>query len=90
MMNNYNSVLSYNTIYFVKNKNLYRRIALNPSTTTCETYYQKQSCPSLDDLGGAGQDASCKADDELVATGVTNFSVDYYATPSSTSSLNVY
>lgn len=85
----YNSVMSYNTIYFVKNKNLYRRIALNPSTSTCETPYQKQTCPSTEDLGGA-RDASCKADDELIATNVSDFSVTYYATPTSTNSLDVY
>lgn len=85
----YNSVQSYNTIYFVKNKKLYRRITTNPTQSTCDTAYQKQSCPSTEDLGMA-RDASCKADDELIATDVSNFSVTYYATPTSSSSLDVY
>lgn len=85
----YNSVQSYNTIYFVKNKKLYRRIATNSSQPTCSTPYQKQSCPSSEDLGGS-RDASCKADDELIASDVSNFSVAYYATPTSTNNLDVY
>lgn len=85
----YNSVQSYNTIYFVNNKKLYRRITTNPTQSTCETPYQKQSCPTIEDLGGS-RDISCKADDELIATDVSSFSVMYYATPTSTSSLDVY
>lgn len=85
-----NDILQYNIIYFVKDGNLYRRRALDTSQATCETPYQKQSCPSLETLGLPTRDTSCAADDELIATDVTAFSVQYYQTKNSSTPMDVY
>jgi type II secretory pathway pseudopilin PulG len=84
-----NDVLQTNTIYFVKNGNLYRRILTDTSQSTCSPQYQKQTCPTLESLGGS-RNAICKADDELILQNVTNFSVDYYSNSSSTTPIAVY
>lgn len=86
----FNDVARYNLIYFVKDNNLYRRYALNPSQTTCESIYQKQSCPSLESLGLPSRDSSCQADDELVAKNVTRFEVQYYPSKNSSTPIDVY
>lgn len=89
----YYDVLEYNTIYFLENNNLYRRRIVDRSTPTCTAMYQKQSCPSLDDLLAKGistRDPSCEADDEIVASGVEEFSVKYYSRSSNATDMNVY
>jgi len=85
----FNDVLQYNVIFFVENNNLYRRRIVDAATQTCEPQYQKQSCPSVVDLGAA-QHSSCKADDELLARDVSNFTVAYYASKSDTAPIDVY
>jgi len=85
----FNADQRYNTIYFVKNGNLYRRRIVDTATATCDPQYQKTSCPSAVDLGAA-QSSSCGADDELLVGNVTNFSIDYYASRSSNTKLDVY
>lgn len=80
----YNTVQRYNTIYFVKNGDLFRRRVVDTATLTCDDQYQKTSCPT------GSTSSSCKADDELLASNVTNFSVDYYASRSSNTKLDVY
>jgi len=68
-----NPQLPFYIVYFVDNNKLYRRILTDTSTTVCNgaQQYQKQSCPS-------GTGGSCTAKDEIIATDVTKFSVDYY------------
>ena len=70
-----NSQLPYYTIFFVNNQTLYRRIITDNNTTAvCNgPQYQKQTCPN-----GATRVARCKANDEVVATNVTSFSIDYF------------
>lgn len=85
----FNAIQRYNTIYFVKNNNLYRRRVVDTATATCDPQYQKTSCPSAADLGAA-QSSSCGADDELLVGNVTNFGVDYYASRSTDTKLDVY
>ena len=62
----------YNTvIYYLQSSTLYRRTLIDTSATPCpgQTIFQKTSCQS-----GGG----CSETDVTVATGVTQFVVDYY------------
>lgn len=86
----YNDVLDYNTIYFVKNNDLYRRRIITIPPSSCSTPYQKQSCPSLETLGSGARHSSCQADDELIVNGVSSFVVTYYDKSNSTSAIDVY
>lgn len=86
----YNDVVDYNTIYFVKSNNLYRRKIINTSSTTCDVPYQKQSCPSLETLGTGTRDPSCKVDDELIAQSVSGFVVYYYDKSNSATPIDTY
>ncbi len=85
----FNEVQRYNVIYFVKNNNLYRKRLVNTSAPTCSTQYQKLSCPSKVDLG-TNQLSSCKADDELLLSNVSSFTVNYYPSRTSTTASDVY
>jgi len=89
-----NPVQEYNVIYFIDNGNLLRRRIINTSNTLCSPgQYQKLSCPSqerLDELGLGGRDSSCSADDELIASNVSAFTVKYYGSKTSTTPLPVY
>jgi type II secretory pathway pseudopilin PulG len=84
--------LTYDIVYFVANATLYRRVLTNPSPTTnfCSTPYQQTSCPSLTTLAPSSRNASCQADDEVLAKGVSNFMVSYYDSGNSTTALNAY
>ena len=92
----YDNLLSYDTVYFVKNSVLYRRRLVDPgppatSTQTCAPQqYQKLSCPTVDQLAPATRNASCGANDEVVARDVSGFNVDYYTDGSSTTKLDAY
>jgi hypothetical protein len=74
----YQPQLVYMTIFFVKNNTLYRRILTDTTTAVCagNTQQQKQSCPPY--IASGSLDATCKANDEILATNVTGFSVDYF------------
>ena len=85
----FNAVQHYDTIYFVKNTNLYRRRVVDTTTATCTAQYQKTSCPSAVDLGAA-QNSACQADDELILKNVSLFTVNYYAQKTDTTALSVY
>lgn len=74
----YNDAADYNTIYFLLNNNLYRRRVLKTTASTCSVPYQQQSCPSLETLKSGSRDSSCQSDDELIISGVSSFTVDYY------------
>jgi len=86
----YNPPLHYTKIYFVYNNTLYRRTITDTTTSTCnpstEKQVQKQSCP---EASVGSWPSICKANDEVIATNVTAFSVDYYY-GTGTSALNVY
>lgn len=86
----YNDVLDYNTIYFIKGGNLYKRRIIETGGALCATPHQLQSCPSLETLGTQSRDASCKADDELIAKDVSNFAVQYFDNSASTTPIDVY
>lgn len=90
----FNDVQQYNAIYFLKNGNLYRRRLIDKTTNLCDPgQYQKLSCPSQEDLAAQGlgsRNATCQADDELLASDVTNFSVQYYASKLGDTPLDVY
>ncbi len=68
-----NPQLPYVTIYFISNGKLMRRILTDTSTTVCNgaVAYQKQSCPT-----GSGN--GCFVKDEIIASNVVEFSIDYY------------
>ena len=69
-----NPPLTFTTVYFVQNGTLYKRILTDTTTPTCGSYstqYQKQSCPT-------GSGGTCAAKDEVAATGVTKFAIDYW------------
>jgi hypothetical protein len=67
-----NDVLYNNIIVFVSGSNLYKRTISAPATTsTCETSFEKQSCPS------ANATSACPAD-KLLTDKLNTFSVTYY------------
>lgn len=71
-----------NIVYFVKDNNLYRRTlaTYNPSPRPCTTPWQLPSCAT-----GQMNGTTCKSEDILLATGVSNFQIEYYSTASSVS-----
>lgn len=69
-----NPVLTYRAVYFIDNGTLYKRFLTDTSTASCGAQIQKQSCPA-DDI--ASWPASCEARDEVIATNVSRFSIDY-------------
>lgn len=73
----YQPKLTYISIYYVKDTTLYRRVLTDRTSTLCEgsTQAQKQSCPPYIT---SGRHSSCQADDEVLATDVYGFTVDYY------------
>lgn len=75
--------LTNNYVFFISGTTLYRRLLRN-TTTPCAGYTigQKQTC-------AAGYtNALCKANDAIIATNVTQFTVDYYGTSGSSTPLN--
>lgn len=73
----YQPELTYVTIYFVHNQTLYRRILTDKTTPLCagNAQAQLQSCPPYIT---SGRDSSCQANDEAIASGVSNFDVKYF------------
>lgn len=82
-----NPVLTTNTIYFVRNSNLYRRILTDTSQALCNTQFQRQSCPTDVAYPRA---TICRTDDSLLVKGVTKFDVQYYANSGDTTPIDVY
>ena len=69
-----------NKIYFVKNGSLYRRTLKNPGST-CSSMAQRQTC-------AAGvTNAACAGTDAKIVSGVTNFTINYYQTPSDSNTI---
>ncbi len=88
-----NDAQQYDTVYFVKNGNLFRRRIIDTATSLCEGQYQKFSCPSQADLTAQGlgsRNGLCQADDELLASNVSSFTVTYYGTKLTSTPLEVY
>lgn len=81
----YNEILKYNSIYFVKDKTLYKRYITDTTSPLCNDQIQKQSCPS--ELR-ASWSPKCKASDEIIAENVTKFSVDYFAASGTNPAIN--
>ncbi len=81
-----NPALRTNSIYFVKDNNLYRRTLTDESQTLCNAQFQKQSCPA--DSGMTNP--ICKAIDTLLLSYVTNFSISYYTNSTDTTPIDVY
>lgn len=77
-----NPVLN-NYIYFVNNGTLYRRTIKNTAALCSGSIAQKQTCAA-----NVATAAHCQGVDATILTGVTNFSVDYYANPYDASPLN--
>ena len=75
----YQPQLTFMTIYFVKDGTLYRRVLTDTTTALCagNTQQQMRSCPPYIT---SGRDASCQTNDEVLATNVTQFLVQYYQT----------
>ncbi|MDB5162919.1 MAG: hypothetical protein JWN28_526 [Candidatus Saccharibacteria bacterium] len=73
----YQPQLSYISIYYLKNSTLYRRVLTDTTTALCagNTQQQKQSCPPYIT---SGRDASCQANDEVLMSNVTEFTVEYF------------
>jgi len=83
----YNPEHTYITIYFVRGGTLYRRILTDTTTTVCNgPQNQKQSCPA--DI--YPWNVICEAKDEVIATNVSSFSIDYYVNQVATPISNVY
>lgn len=74
-----------NVVYFVKDANLYRRTIIPQGVTACpEPIFQKQSCHNPTAA------PECKESDILIASDVTNFSVQYYEQPFDADPINAY
>ena len=73
----YQPQLTYVAIYFVKDKTLYYRLVTDKVSALCpgNVQQQKHSCPPYIT---SGRHASCQANDEILATNVSNFTVAYY------------
>lgn len=74
----YQPQLNYVTIYFVKDGTLYRRILTDTTTALCagSAQQQKRTCPPYIAVGS--RHASCQAEDEVLTTNVSSFTVEYY------------
>lgn len=74
----YQPQLSFITIYFMKDTTLYKRLLTDTSTAVCpgNTQAQKQTCPPY--IAVSSRDASCGANDEILAKNVSEFSTKYY------------
>lgn len=74
----YQPQLSYVSIYFLKNSTLYKRVLNDRVTAVCpgNIQRQKQSCPPY--IAQASRHSSCQANDEVLATNVSNFNVGYF------------
>ena len=81
---NSNPILETRIIYFVNNNKLYRRTLTDTTKTLCNPQYQKQTCAS------GYSNAACLETDVLVLENVTNFSINYYASASSTTPIAAY
>ena len=82
-----NTPVKNNYVYFVSDKTLYRRLIKNVSTATCNSMVvgQKQTC-------AAGYDSqpykdSCQGVDAKILTGVSSFTIEYYALPADTTTI---
>lgn len=73
----YQPQLPFTTVYFVKENILYRRVLTDTTSALCagNVQQQKQSCPPYIT---SGRHSSCQADDEVLLSNVSNFSVAYY------------
>lgn len=70
-----NYKLPYYLVYFVRDNTLYRRTLTDTTTELCNgPQRQKQSCPRQD----ATPHTTCRARDEIMATNVSEFRIDYY------------
>lgn len=89
----FNDVQEYNIIYFIRNNELYRRRVVDATSLYCVGQYQKLSCPTqayLTSQGLGTRNSACGADDELLTSNVSNFTVSYYDSKTSTTPLDVY
>lgn len=70
-----------NIVYFVKNNSLYRRVLAtdNPVPAPCTTPWQQTTCSA-----GLTNGGTCKSEDTLLASGVSNIAIDYYTGANST------
>ncbi len=71
----YNPIMTYRAVYFVNEGTLYRRILTDTTTPTCNAQIQLQSCPEADKLSWP---SGCEAQDEVLATNISQFSIDYF------------
>jgi len=75
--------LQNNYVFFVSNGKLYRRTLTNKSSA-CSGYAnnQKQTCAPGSTVSG------CQGADALLTTGVTSFTISYYASPEATATVS--
>lgn len=80
-----NQVMTMNTVYFISNGSLWRRVVAttNFGTKVCSGVVPWQQ-PSCAEASMASNTALCKVKDELIMAGVgpTDFTVNYYLSPS--------
>lgn len=82
-----NTPVKNNYVYFVSNNTLYRRLIKNISTATCNSMAigQKQTCAA--NYSSQPYKDSCQGVDATILTGVSSFTVDYYALPADTTTI---
>lgn len=74
----YQPQLNYMTIFYVKNNTLYKRLLTDTTSPLCpgNVQQQKQTCPPY--IAAGSRHSSCQANDEILLTNVTEFTVRYY------------
>lgn len=77
-----NTPMTMRVIYFLNGSDLFRRIVIDPPTGMypCKSPWQVDTCTN-----GYNYWTGCNAKDELMASNVDSFDVDYYMDPSDTS-----
>lgn len=85
----YQPKLKYIQVIFVRDRSLYRRTLTNTSAPLCsgDAQSQKQSCPP--ELSGSWN-AVCRVRDEVLASEITTFRVDYYQDNRPSSLIDAY
>ncbi|MFZ2836680.1 MAG: hypothetical protein WAZ21_05185 [Candidatus Saccharimonadales bacterium] len=77
-----NKLFASNTVYFVKNKTLWKRTIVHQGSgrpDLCDTPWQQPSCDASVTKG-----AYCKVNDTRLADNVSDFTIDYFTNPGDT------
>lgn len=74
----YQPQLNFVTIYFLRDATLYKRVLTDTTSLVCpgNVQQQRQTCPP--EIAPGSRHVSCRANDEILATNVDVFSLEYF------------